>query len=329
MTNQVHWGILGNAGIARKALIPAIQRADNAKLYAIASASSNVEQAAREYGAEQAYTNYEALLEDPEVDAVYIPLPNGLHAEWVKKAAAAGKHVLCEKPAALTAAEAADMVTACERSHVLFMEAFMYRFHPQHEKVRALIAEGAIGEVRTMRSRFSFTLNDAANNIRTNPELGGGALYDVGCYCIHASRYMLGSEPTHVYAQARIDGRFGVDMTTSGLLTFANGVQAAFDCSFEAPDEEFYEVVGSEGRIYVERPFRPDKTDDGNGRIVVNGETHVIEGDAYKAQVEHFSRCVLEQTEPVHPGAETVRNMQVIDACREAMRTGNAVSVSR
>src|SRR5690625_3641095 len=215
MRDIVRWGIIGNARIAREELIPAIKEANNAELTAIASRSpAAAKDAAETYGFRKFHDSYDALLRDPDVDAVYIPLPNGLHAEWTVKAARAGKHVLCEKPAALTSVEAQRMVEACRVNGVVFMEAFMYQFHPQHQRVRAIVASGEIGQVRLMHSRFAFQLGDPGN-VRFDKKLGGGALYDVGCYCIHSSRHILGVEPSGVYAQAHADPDSGVDLTTA------------------------------------------------------------------------------------------------------------------
>lgn len=332
MAAQVKWGILGDAGIARKALIPAMKRARNAELAAIATRSGNASEAAAEYGIDKGYESYEALLADKEIDAVYIPLPNGIHAEWVKKAAEAGKHVLCEKPAALNTDEAVKMIEACRRHGVTFMEAFMYRFHPQHARVKDVIAAGEIGEVKFMQSSFAFRLDDP-NNIRFDCELGGGALYDVGCYCINATRYILGAEPTEAYARAHMS-EGGVDLTTAGVLSFENGVQAAFDCSFETAPRESYEIVGTEGTIKVNGPFRPDKNEDGKGHVIVqrsegNRREESVEGDAYRAQVEHFSKCVIDESETLYPAEETLRNMKVIDACLASIRSGKPEEIRR
>ncbi|HET7268125.1 MAG TPA: Gfo/Idh/MocA family oxidoreductase [Oleiagrimonas sp.] len=330
MKDIVRWGVVGNARIARQALIPAIRKAKNAELTAVASRSAaKAKEAADTYGFRKFHDSYEALLRDPDVDAVYIPLPNGLHAEWTVKAARAGKHVLCEKPAALTAVQAQQMVEACHANDVVFMEAFMYQFHPQHERVRAIVASGEIGEVRLMHSRFAFRLDDPGN-VRFDKKLGGGALYDVGCYCIHSSRHILGAEPSAVYARAHADPDSGVDLTTTGMLSFDHGLQASFDCSFETVPGEFFEVIGDKGRIHVQRPYRPDKNEDGQGRIVVtmaDGESRVerIAGDSYVLQVEHFSQCVLDHSAPTYFGQATVRNMKVIDACRQSIRSGQAV----
>ncbi|HEX7066411.1 MAG TPA: Gfo/Idh/MocA family oxidoreductase [Bacillales bacterium] len=333
--DKVRWGVLGNANIARKALVPAIKAAGSAELKGIASRQSKkAERAAEELGFDKHYGSYEALLADPEIDAVYIPLPNGLHAEWVAKAAKAGKHVLCEKPAALTAAEAAKMIEECRRHEVLFMEAFMYQFHPQHERVKEIIADGEIGDVRVMRSQFSFAMKDPAN-VRLNRELGGGCLYDVGCYCIHAARYILAQEPSKVYAQAHLDAEFdNVDMTTAGMLSFEKDIQLLFDCSFESFPQENYQVIGEKGNIQVTHPFRPDKNKDGKARIYITTEDgekreESIPGEAYALQVEHFSQCVLDGTEPVYSGEQTIQNMKVIDACYESIRSGETVELRR
>lgn len=323
MDDHIRWGILGNANIARKALIPAIGHAQNAELTAIASGSGQAKDTAEAFHIAKAYDSYEALLKDPEVDAVYIPLPNGLHAEWVRKAAEAGKHVLCEKPAALTAAETEQMIAVCREHEVLFMEAFMYQFHPQHDKVKELIASGEIGEVKLLRSRFSFPLHDR-QNVRFDRALGGGCLYDVGCYCIHAFRHILEQEPHKAYAQAHHDAATGVDVTTTGLLTFADDVQASFDASFETQAQEMVEVNGDKGRIEVHTPFRPDKNAGGHGEVTVERNdgtttTFQIAGAPYTLQVEHFSRCISRGTTPRYSPAATIKNMKVIDAIYEAI----------
>lgn len=330
MASTVRWGVLGNAGIARKSVIPALKRASNAELAAIATRSGKASEVAAEYGINKGYGSYEGLLSDPDIDAVYIPLPNGIHAEWVKKAAEAGKHILCEKPAALNADEAAEMIEACRRRGVTFMEAFMYRFHPQHERVKQLIAKGEIGEIAFMRSSFAFRLTDP-NNIRFDRDLGGGALYDVGCYCINASRYIIGAEPTEAYARASMS-KGGVDLTTAGILSFENGRQATFDCSFETVPRESYEIVGTHGKITVEGPFRPDKNEDGEGHIILEttGGTRreeSVKGDAYRMQAEHFSQCVIDGSEPLYPAEETIRNMKVIDACLASIRSGSPAEI--
>src|SRR5699024_3332432 len=179
------------------------------------------------------FSSYEALLEDPEIDAVYIPLPNGLHKEWVIKAAEKKKHVLCEKPVAITTEELEEMIAACEKNNVTFMEAFMYQFHPQHEKVKELIRDGSIGDVSFMNASFSFYLGDRTN-IRLNKNLGGGAMFDAGCYTLHAIRNILDQEPVSVYASANYHSELDVDLTMAGVLNFDNGLVTTFNTSFDA-----------------------------------------------------------------------------------------------
>lgn len=332
MGERVRFGILGNANIARKALIPAIQTAKNAEVTAIASRSGKAKEAANEMGLHKNYNSYQALLDDPDIDAVYIPLPNHLHAEWTIKTAKAGKHVLCEKPAALTANQVQQMVVACREYGVVFMEAFMYQFHPQHDFVKQLISRGEIGKIKLMYSKFSFYLAQPGGNIRVDKKKGGGCLYDVGSYCIHAARNILGGEPFQVYAQANIDEDTNVDMTTAGVLTMKNGVQALFDSSFEMPLRESYEIVGDKGTIEVKEAFRPDKNTDGAGTVLLKRadgteEEFQLKGDQYTTQVEHFSQCVMEGHDPLYPGEESVKNMKVIDACYESIETGEAVKL--
>jgi len=207
---SIRWGVLGVANIGVRTVIPAIQRAPNARLIAIASRTpARAEDAARRLGIPRAHGSYEALLADPEVEAVYIPLPNSLHREWTIRCAEAGKHVLCEKPLALTAREAEEMAAACRQHGVALMEAFMYRFHPRTERVGRLAADGALGDVRMVRAAFTFAVREPDLNIRFRRDLGGGALYDVGCYTINVSRMVLG-EPELAFAAGRV-GDHGVD----------------------------------------------------------------------------------------------------------------------
>ncbi|WP_331000797.1 Gfo/Idh/MocA family protein [Radiobacillus kanasensis] len=327
---MIRWGILSTAKIGRQQVIPAIQRADNGSVEAIASRGDKAKEVAEELGIPKAYTSYEALLEDPEIDAVYIPLPNGLHKEWVRKAAEHGKHVLCEKPAALDSKELEEMLRACEENNVLFMEAFMYQFHPQHNQVKQLIKDGEIGEVTLMRAKFSFLLKDDTN-IRLDAKLGGGALYDVGCYGIHSICHILEAQPTSVATAAKFSDT-GVDTTLTGVLTFGDGRLANFDCSFDTYPRCGYEVVGSKGSIEVLNAYRPDLNPNGQGIIKVtkdSGETsdYQIEGDQYRLQVEHFADSILQQKEPTY-GKEQVRNhFAVLDACYQSARTGETVKL--
>src|SRR5690606_5282482 len=220
MTEPVRWGVIGCASIAMRKVLPAMKQASNCDILAIASRDpAKAAAAAAELDIERHYGSYESLLADPDVEAVYVPLPNHLHAEWTVKAAEAGKHVLCEKPLALTAAEATTMVDACERAGVSLMEAFMYRLHPQWVRARELVESGRIGELCAIEASFAYHNTDPAN-IRNIAEMGGGALMDIGCYPVNVARMMFGGEPADVHAAIRRDPTFGTDILTTVLLDF-------------------------------------------------------------------------------------------------------------
>ncbi|WNF22735.1 Gfo/Idh/MocA family oxidoreductase [Mesobacillus jeotgali] len=327
---KIKWGILSTANIAQTQVIPAIQRSALAEVEAIASSSGKGAEVAAKLNIPSIYNTYEELLQDPKIDAVYIPLPNSLHRKWVLEAAKHGKHILCEKPAALTAQEMIEMDRYCKEQNVLFMEAFMYQFHPQHERVKEIIASGEIGEVKLMRSSFSYYMEDRETNIRMDKSLGGGSIYDVGCYCIHSMRYILGAEPVKVQALGRLDPETGVDVSAVAYLEFDRGIQGVFDCSFEASFRQEYEIVGTKGRILVPRAFRPD-VNGGVGMVTVesNGQrrTEQVEGDIYLLQVDHLSEAILEKKPLVYPAEETIANMHVIDACYSSLEKKDEVTI--
>ncbi|RIW27094.1 gfo/Idh/MocA family oxidoreductase [Bacillus salacetis] len=332
--NKIKWGILSTANIAKKALIPALQQSENTEVAAIASISGKAEETAEEFSIPKSYQSYEALLDDPEIQAVYIPLPNTMHKEWVIKAAKKGKHVLCEKPAALTLEDVQEMADECQKNGVLFMEAFMYQFHPQHLRVKELIDKGAIGEVRHMHSVFTFKMNPEKNhqNIRLNKELGGGSVWDVGCYCIHSSRYILGQEPSEVYVKGSIHEEFGVDMKASGILSFENGVTASFESGFEQPMNDSYEISGTSGTIKVPSAYRPDRFPGGRASIVITDERgeereEVLEGNPYEIQVSHFSACILKGEHPVYTSFATMQNIKAIQACYQSMEKNSPIKL--
>lgn len=330
--DKIRWGILGTANIARTEVIPAIFRASNAEVAAIASRSDKVYEVANELNIESAYESYDELLEDEEIDAVYIPLPNHLHKEWVFKAAEKGKHVLCEKPASLTAKEAEEMVEACRKHNVKFMEAFMYQFHPQHQRVREILDSGEIGDIMLFKSSHSFYFAERTGDIRMEKEMGGGSIYDVGCYSIHALRTVLQTEPVEVQANAELDSGTNVDLSAYSFLKLENGAKAILDCSFDMVDRNEYEVVGTKGSIKVPFAFRPDHNG-GLGHIIVQTDTfkreEKIYGDIYRMEVEHFSKAILENMDLEYSGESTIQNMRVIDACYEAIQTGERVKVMR
>ncbi len=335
MTN-VRWGILSTAEIAQKQLLPAFQRAKNAEVIAIAT-SSEIEKAqivAEKFKIQKAYDSYEKLLNDPNIDAVYIPLPNHLHKRWVIEAAKKGKHILCEKPAAINAEEFIEMKKACEEYNVLFMEAFMYYFHPQHERVKQIIDSGEIGEITYVQAGFSFYIEEEerGKNIRMNDRKGGGSIYDIGCYAIHALRNILNCEPRSVHVHAVTDLKYNVDTDAVGYLTFPNGVRATFDSSFNLAMRQEYRLFGTEGSIDVPRAYRPD-IHGGEAQIIVENSGTVrietINGDQYQNQVEHISQAILAgELQAGHDLANTLNNLRVIDACYESIRTGKEIKLS-
>ncbi len=324
---KLRWGVISTANIGRAAVNPAIQASDNGELVAVASRIAAAAKAfAQASSIPRWYGSYEALLVQEDIDAVYIPLPNSMHRKWTIRAAEHGKHVLCEKPLALTAKECAEMQEAADASGVKLMEAFMYRFHPRTAKVVELVRGGAIGEPHMIRSAFTFRLTKP-DNIRLQPELGGGALMDVGCYCVNVSRTVAGSEPLEVQALAEW-GASGVDTQMAGTMRFADGLLAQFDCALTLERREFYEIAGTEGHLRVPAAFLP-----GTGEAQIHQhrgrddrETHTVEGiDEYRLMVEHFAECVLDDLPLRYDAAEAARNMRVIEALYRSARNGGAV----
>ncbi len=326
----VRWGILSTSHHAAKTWIPALVAAPSAELVAVASRDEERARAfADEHGIPAAYGSYEALLAAEDVDAVYIPLPNHLHKPWTLRAAEAGKHVLCEKPLALDAAEAEEMVAACRAADVRLMEAFQWRHHPQAHTVRSLLQEGHVGALRAMAAAFSFTLT-RPDDVRWRAEWGGGALYDVGCYPVSVMRFMAGAEPLSVTAQARWHN--GVDVSLVGTLCFPDDVLGHLDCSFEMPLRRCYDVIGAEGVLRVERAYNP--TDAFRAHVLHLGhdceplETFDVGAiNSYTRMIEDFSRAVIEGRDPLYTGEDGVRNMRVIDALYRAAREGGTVEV--
>ncbi len=332
MDRKVRWGILGCAGIAERALVPAIQGSANGLLHGIA-ARDEARAAAwvRTYGFEKSYRDYQALVDDPAIDAVYIPLANHLHAEWSVRAARAGKHVLCEKPMAMSASEVRVMAAAADASGVRLAEAFMYKFHPQIEKAAALIAGGEIGDVRSVHSSFTFMYEPDGRNYRWFPEMGGGALYDVGCYTVSVARLVFDAEPLSAFARAVLHPKSGVDVSTHVLLEFPGGRFAHCDCAFDAHFQSRLLAVGERGTLTLDRAFSAKHHE---------VEVRIVRGDAVEAvrvppanmfarMVEDFGAAVLEGRAPRFPVGDAVANMRTIDACFESIRTGAPVVLAR
>ncbi len=314
----IKWGILGSANINNR-FAPWFQKAENARLVGIASRSiEKAEKAVEEFGAERAFGSYEKLLEYGDIDVVYIPLPNSLHVKWIIKAAESGKHVLCEKPLTLNSGEADRAMKVCRGKGVLLMEAFMYRHHPQHEKVRDVILSGRIGKAVAFHSHFSVYFDPSLDNIRWREELGGGALMDLGCYCVNSSRLIFQSEPVKAMAHRIVNTDRKVDATTMAVLEFPQERYASFTCSFSMHYSNYYEVFGSKGRIYVEPSFLPW----GDGVIEIYDllgieRISVPSVNQYLLEIEHFSHCV-EEGRLLPPAENGLANMKVIDLIRQS-----------
>jgi predicted dehydrogenase len=320
---KLRWGVLSTSNIGRRAVLPAIQRSRNGELVAVASRDADRAHAfAAELGIPRAYASYEHLLADPEIEAVYIPLPNSMHCEWTIKAAEAGKHILCEKPLALSAAECAEMAAAARANGVLLMEAFMYRFHPQTERVIELLRQGTIGTPHLLHAAFTFRLTNPAN-IRLQAALGGGSLMDVGCYCVNVSRTLFGAEPVEVQAFAQWSAG-GVDEQMVGSLRFADGSYAQFDSALTLARREAYQVVGADGVIDVPVAFLPGHGDTTIRIHDASGErTETIPGiDEYQLMAEHFADCVRGQATLRYPPSEAAANIRVIEALYRSARNG-------
>jgi predicted dehydrogenase len=323
---ELRWGVLSTARIGREKVIPGIGRSDLGRVVAIASRDlERARHVADGAGIPTVHGSYEALLADPEVDAVYIPLPNHLHAEWTIAAARAGKHVLCEKPLATSVADAERMVEVCEAEGVRLMEAFMYRLHPSWVAVRDLVASGRIGRLVAVQSWFSY-YNDDVANIRNIREYGGGALFDIGCYSVNLSRMLFGGEPTRVEASVLRDPGSGVDVLTSALLEFGDGV-ATFTCSTRAEDDQRVDIYGTKGRISVGIPFNipPDRPTrvyvSAGGDPPVDPATEVITfeaADPYAVEADRFAAAVLDGRPTPVPPADSIANLRVIERILEA-----------
>lgn len=330
--SSINWGVLGAAEIAREHTLPAIVAADNSRPYALASRRGVPAELVEHFGFDTGYGDYDELLADPAVDAVYLPLPNARHAEWTIKAARAGKHVLCEKPAALTAEQTREAIAACESAGVLFMEAMMYQFHAQHARVRELIAKNTIGEVRGVQVNLTFNLEKSLSDFRHGRlEAGGGSLYDLGCYCIHAIRSLLG-EPDRVATMARFAGPQNAEMSAAAVLGYDNGAKAGFDCGMDATGRHAYEVYGTAGTLRVGKAFVPQE--DGDGPIEIfdaNGNASVerITSYQYPNGIAHFADCVLTSRTPDYSPNDVLANMRVLDACIESATTSRIVELEK
>ena len=327
---RLRWGVLGTAGINER-VVPAIARSAHGEVVAIASRTpSRAEAAAEQFGIGKPYGSYEELLADPDVDAVYIPLPNFLHHHWVLAAAAAGKHILCEKPMAITVADAQEMVAAAADAGVVLMEAFMYAHHPRYDQLHELVRSREMGTVRGISGTFTFDASDEpeATIFQGNP--GSGAIYDVGCYIVHAARRLLGTEPLAVTAQASYSGAHGgADMMTSALVEFPDDVGLLLQCGMWTADTDTLTVLGSRGRVDVPSAFFAAPGVE--GFLVQLGDDvrleQVPDVDHYISQADDLAEAVLHGRPVRLAPADAVRNAAVVEALVRSARTRSRVLV--
>ena len=334
MTDRIRWGILGNATIARKCVIGAIQKSRNGLVHALATRSpADAEEVATENGIRNVYEGYDAVLEDPAVDAVYVPLPNHMHLPWTLKALSAGKHVLCEKPLACNAGETREMAVRAKEQDLLLMEAFMYRFHPRSRHIKQMVDQGKIGSPCLVRSAFCYHMDDdilqSSGNARLKPDMGGGALLDVGCYSVSVARWLMGAEPTAVQAQAVYQST-GVDIHLVGTLRFKGEKLAVLEASFISALQQTYTVVGRDGAVDLPHdafiPWEKEAAYTLRSKDQEAGVEHVIQGaDEYQLMVEHFSDAILGRAKLDYSPEESIANMRVLDALSEAAKTGSTV----
>jgi xylose dehydrogenase (NAD/NADP) len=331
-TPRLRWGILGVAGINQR-LIPAFKASTTAELIGIASRSQEkAAAAARADGIPKAFGRYEDLLADPTIDAVYNPLPNHMHAEWTRKAADAGKHILCEKPMCPTAAECADLVAYCRSKGVRLMDGFMWPHHPRTKKVGEFLKSGAIGDVRKVNATFTFNLAGLpTSNIRMQPDAAGGGLLDVGCYTTYAIRWWMGAEPVRVFAHANYVN--GVDVSMSGVMTFADGRTANFDCGFTHPLRTWVEIVGTEAVVRIPNMWIPDDQaifqvlrqsgdfDTTIEEIATPGYNQMV------CMLDDFASAVRENRECWPAPGEAIKTGKVMDALAKSARDRKEIDV--
>jgi predicted dehydrogenase len=326
MNNKVlNWGLLSTARINR-ALIPPLLASKRSHLLAVGSRSQETANAyAKEKKIARAYGSYEALLADPDIDVIYNPLPNQLHAEWTIKAVEAGKHVLCEKPLALTVDEVDAVKAAAQKHGRIVMEAFMYRHHAQTLRVQELVKSGSLGDLKLIRGSFSFVLTHEGD-VRLKPELGGGSIWDVGCYPISYTRSVLGQEPLEVFGW-QVTGKTGIDDTFVGQMRFKGDIHAQFDSSFVIPFHAFMEIVGSEGTLSIPHPFKPLENETIYLTSGEKTETIKIKGqELYLGEVENMADAILLGKTPRISLDDSRANVAVIRAFLESAQTGKPIT---
>jgi len=337
MQQIVRWGVLGTARIARNHVFRAIRDANLCELAAVASRDRpSGEAVAVEYGIGRVFDSYEALLADPDIDAVYLPLPNDLHLPWIRAAADAGKHILCEKPLALDAGEAEAAIAYCRERNVLLMEAFMYRFHPAWAEARRLLAEGAIGRLQELEIWFAFRSRLDSGDYRMTMARGGGALLDVGCYAVNLSRWLLGDDPHRVMAAARLDAANEIDLTFSAILDYGDA-RAMFTVGMEQEPDHRVRLHGSAGWLSIADPFNCPATHRTTISISSGGDSHphdsttrtveVPAADQYGLEASAFARAILDARPSPIPPEDSVANMRLIGRLYEAAGITGPTSV--
>jgi predicted dehydrogenase len=327
---RIRWGVLSTANIGVEKVIPAMQAGTLCDITAMASRDMDRARATtKKLGIPKAYGSYEELLADPDVYAIYNPMPNHLHVPWSIKALQAGKHVLCEKPIGLSSVEARKLIEAAEAHPQLhIMEAFMYRHHPQWQLARKLVDEGGIGELRSVHTGFTY-YNVDPQNVRNMADIGGGGLMDIGCYCISVARFLFAAEPLTVSGMVDYDPEFGTDRLASGMLEFANGT-ATFTCSTQLAPYQRVNIYGTEGRIEIDIPFNapPDQPckvthEQGND----SREITLDACDQYTLQGDALARSILDNTPVPTPLQDALANMQVIEAVVGSAKQGERITL--
>ncbi|MEX2541345.1 MAG: Gfo/Idh/MocA family oxidoreductase [Trueperaceae bacterium] len=327
---RIRWGVLSTANIAVRAVIPGLRAGELGEVAAISSRDrARAESAAAELAIPKWYGSYEDLLADPDIDAVYNPLPNHLHVPWSIRALDAGKHVLCEKPVGLDSGEALQLLEHSRRHPSLkVMEAFMYRFHPQWRRAHELVREGALGRLQTVHSFFSYHKTDA-DNIRNRSDIGGGGMLDIGCYCVSLSRFLWDAEPQRVLGLVEFDPELGIDRLASAVLEFPAG-NATFTCATQLSPYQRMQALGDRGRLEIVRPFNAEPDVDMCLRFERDGDVEEITVpavDQYAVQGDLFARSILDDAPVPTPLEDAVANMRVIDAVFESGRTGKWVAL--
>ena len=324
MDKKLNWGLLSTARINRELISP-LNASNRNRLLAVASRSrASADNYAREHNIPRAHGSYEALLTDPEIDVIYNSLPNDMHAEWTIKALRAGKHVLCEKPFALTLAEVDSMIAASRETGKVLAEAFMYRHHPQTLKVKEIVDGGVLGKLQLIKGSFTFRFN-REGNFRFQKEMGGGSIWDVGCYPISYARMIVGAEPLEVFGW-QVDGPGGADESFVGQMRFANGVHAQFDCGFKSPSRNFIEIVGTDASLQIPVPFKPALDEKFFLKRGDEIETILIEGqELYLGEVEDIADAILLGQPPRISLAESRGNISSITALIESSKTSRPI----